>query len=311
MFQWKYEAATAVTLRETTSTMIIQAWAMAGIGAVAVKTIIPLVQEQRKADGFALAFWNKVFSALWMVPFVIVLGLPADTRFYAAIAATSLLWCVADVVYFRALPVVGAGPISRLMPTTIFFTFILWFFYDHSLLAQYLGHPGRSMLIAMLIGASTYFATRLKKCSLSKKAIYLIWPVLLAATLGPMIQKFSLGHAGAAQAPTAIVFVQAIMMMGFWAIYSFVKQPANFSVINSGHAAKTAFVMSLFSAAAVTLQNIVLVHLAHPAYLPALLLADSVLILMIHKWMGRPETGDVKAGFGAVACAAALAFVKN
>ncbi len=291
--------------------MIIPVWAAAGIGAVAVKTIIPLVQEERKADGFALAFWNKVFSALWMVPFVIVLGLPADTRFYAAIAATSLLWCVADVVYFRALPVVGAGPISRLMPTTIFFTFILWFFYDRSLLSHYLGHPGRSILITILIAATVYFATRLKKCSLSRKAVCLIWPVLLAATLGPMIQKFSLGHAAAAQAPTAIVFVQAIMMTGFWAIYSFVKQPVNFSVIRSGHAAKTAGIMSIFSAAAVTLQNVVLAHLAHPAYLPALLLGDSVLIVMAHRVMGRPDTGDVKAGFGAVACAAALAFIKN
>ncbi|HTK85155.1 MAG TPA: hypothetical protein VL625_08725 [Patescibacteria group bacterium] len=291
--------------------MFIPGWVTAGVGAVAVKTIIPLVQEQRQADGFALAFWNKVFSALWVAPFVIVLGLPSDTRFYAAIAATSLLWCIADVVYFRALPVVGAGPISRLMPTTIFFTFILWFFYDHSLLARYLGHPGRSIFIAALILASTYFATRLKKCSMSRRAIYLIWPVLLAATLGPMIQKFSLGHAAATQAPTAIVFVQAIMMIGFWAIYSFVKQPVSFSVINSGHAAKTAAVMSLFSAAAVTLQNVVLAHLAHPAYLPALLLADSVFIVLIHRLMGRPDTGDVKAGFGAVACAAALAFVKD
>src|ERR1035437_3877293 len=102
--------------------MIIPLWVAAGCGALLLNTIMPLIQENRKADGLALAFWNKVFSSLLMVPFVVYTGLPADPGFYIACGLSACLWAVADVYYFRALPMAGAAVVTRLMPSAIIVT---------------------------------------------------------------------------------------------------------------------------------------------------------------------------------------------
>jgi hypothetical protein len=120
---------------------MIPLWALFAIAASLLICAIPLIQEKFKADGFSVAFWVKVVVLAITTPLVLQSSFPDDLRFYTTLAMTSLLWCISDVIYFRSVPIVGAGAVSRLLPSAVIITFVLWFFLDPALLDNYLSRP--------------------------------------------------------------------------------------------------------------------------------------------------------------------------
>lgn len=295
-------------------------WVLFGMGSLVAGVAMPLIQEKMKADPFALAFGNKVFTVLWMTPFVVATGFPSNPMFYVFAAMTAVLWSIADVIYFRALPVVGAAVVSRLIPSAILITFVSWFLFDPALLKTYMTEPVRGGALAAIILAATFLAMRLKRCAVSWAAVKMIWPLIAAAAVGPILLKLCLGQAPAGQAPYAFAFVQALIMIGYWSVFNggrrlltpAANKAAPFrSRFLTRTALTTALMVSVFSASGVVLKNHAMITVDHPAYLSVLLLCDSLIIALIHRAWGRRDDSDLLAGFGIVACAAALIIVKS
>lgn len=290
---------------------MIPLWAVLGFSAAFVCTAIPLIQEKMRADGFAIAVIVKLVSACVILPFVLTQGFPDDLRFYGCVALTSVLWAISDVIYFRAVPVAGAGVVSRLLPSAVLISFILWFFFDPSLLDQYMDHPAQSALIAAIILLASYFATQIKKCPVSWQGVRLVWFVIFAACVGPLIEKLTLGYAPSKQAPYAFVFIQSLFMLGFWALYFLIKRPISLQTLISPLSLKTGAMIGLCSAVAVTLRFHALQMTEHPAYLSVILFTDALWILLFHRASGRNDGSNITAGMGIVFCAVALIMVKS
>ena len=72
---------------------------------------------------------------------------------------------------------------------------------------------------------ATLFAVLVKRDPVSWAGVRLVWFVIFAACVGPIIEKLSLGYAPARQAPYAFMFCQGSMMIAFWAIYYALKKP--------------------------------------------------------------------------------------
>lgn len=109
--------------------------------------------------------------------------------FMGGVVATSLLWAISDVVYFRSVPVVGAGVLSRLLPSAVIISFVLWFFLDPALLQKYLGRPWQAAALCAVILISVFLTTMIRRCSVSWQAVRLIWFNVFAAAIGPAIIK--------------------------------------------------------------------------------------------------------------------------
>lgn len=289
----------------------IPLWALLGLSAALISTAIPLIQEKWKADGFALAVIVKLVTAFTILPFVLTQGFPANPKFYMAVALTSLLWAISDVIYFRAVPVAGAGVVSRLLPSAVLISFILWFFFDPSLLDKYLNEPLQAGLIAVIISLSAFFAMQIKKCTVSWQGVRLIWFVIFAACVGPLIEKMTLGQAPSAQAPYAFVFIQACFMLFFWSLYFVIRKPISFQTLISPLSLKVGILIGLCSAIAVTLRFKGLQEAEHPAYLSVILFTDALWIVLVHKMIGKRDTSNIWAGLGIVFCAIALVIVKS
>lgn len=286
-------------------------WAIFGLGAAVLSTAMMLVQEKFKADGFSLAYWNKVFCAVIMIPFVIWQGLPDSPVFYALLAAQALLWVVSDVIFFRAIPAVGSGVVSRIRPIAVIFTFVIWFFVDPKTLDLYLQTPVRFALIFLVLCGSVYFTMRIKKCPVTWAAIKMIWFVIFASAVGPIMAKLVMQHAPLSQAPFAWVFCEALFMLTLWSLYYAVRRPVALSTLISPLSIRTGGYVALIASVMVIL-NVVAIHYAdNPAYLPAIKFLDSIIILGVYKIQGRKETADVRAGMGIVACATALIILKS
>ncbi len=286
-------------------------WAVLGLAAALVCTAIPLIQERMRADGFALAVIVKLVSACVIFPFVWHQGFPDNPRFYLAVAMTSLLWAISDVIYFRAVPVAGAGVVSRLLPSAVLISFLLWFFVDPSLLNKYIAEPLKGIAITAIIFMSAFFAMEIRKCPFSWRGARLVWFVIFAACVGPLIEKVTLGYAPSKQAPYAFVFIQSSFMLFFWAAYFVVRRPIPISTLLSPLSLKAGFLIGLCSAFAVTLRFQALQMTEHPAYLSVILFTDALWIVIIHRLTGRQDSSNIRAGLGIVFCAIALVIVKS
>lgn len=290
---------------------MIPLWALLGLSAAFLSTAIPLIQERMKADGFAVAFWVKAAAVLLSLPFALYFGLPSDWKFYAVISVTALLWCVSDVLYFRGVAQVGAGIVSRLLPSAVLISFVVWFLIRPELLQQYAAHPLPAAAMALIIVLATLFATLLHRDPVSWQGVRLVWFVIFAACVGPIIEKLSLGYAPAREAPFGFMFAQGSIMLALWLIYYLIRKPIPYSVLMSKQSLVTGAAIGSIGTAVLYLKTTALMMTEHPAYLSVLLFTDALWILLVYRVTGRKDDSNVWAGLGIVFCAIALILVKT
>ena len=286
-------------------------WAVFGLTSASLSAIFMLIQERLKVNGFAMAFWNKVGCALFTMPAAFYFGFPDNGMFYAIMFAAALLWVVSDVYFFEAIPKVGAGTVSRVLPVSIILSFFLWFLFDHALLQKYLSEPVKSVGVIATLFASVYFATRLRHCAVSWRAIRLLWFVIVASVAGPILMKLITQQSPVSQGPFAFVFCEALFMVACWVLWYFIRKPVPREVLFSKEAAKGGILVGAISGLMVA-SNFAAIHFVdNPALVPAVKFTDSIIILMFYRATGRKEDSDLIAGFGIIACAAAIIILKS
>lgn len=291
--------------------MDIPLWAVFALLCAASSALVLIIPERLKCDGFALAFWNKAAALVFMIPLVIYNGLPGQWEFYALVAAQACLWVVSDVIFFRALPEVGAGVISRLLPGTVIATFVLWFFFDPALFGKYLTTPVRSALVGVTLCGSVYFATRLKHDPVSWAAIRRIWFVLFAAIVGPLMYKMVTKYVSIEQGPFAFVLFEAMVMVTLWSVFYAVKKPIPASVLFSKQSLKGGAMVGA-AMCLVSLSKFAAMHYVdNPGLVPAVKYLDAIIVMAYYRAIGKVEKADVMAGLGIVVCAATIVVLKS
>ncbi|MGB4107735.1 MAG: hypothetical protein WBK55_08075 [Alphaproteobacteria bacterium] len=290
--------------------MIIPLWAVFGLGAAALSAGMMLLQEKFRVNGYAVAFWNKAACLLIAFPFLLVHGLPGSPVFYGLLFATSVIYAISDVVFFSSIPKNSAGAVSRLVPTASVIGFLLWFVIDPGLFEKYSAAPYISGVIFMTLCLFAFFAFRLKKCTVTMQTLRDVWFVIFAATTGPILTKLMTFHADMEQARYAYVFFQALMMMSLMLVYLFIRKPVSVGIFFARATWQQGLLIGLFGAGAVLLKFTSYYYIDNPAYIPAIIALDSVIILGVYSLWGKKSEGDVRSGLGIVACAAALIILK-
>ncbi len=286
-------------------------WILLGFAAAIISTVVPLTQDRQKINGFAFAVWIKVTVVILNFPLLIIAGFPDNMMFYAVTAITSVLWAISDVVYFTAIGSVGAGVISRTLPIAGIISFPVWFLFDPALLDKYLSNPTQFAAICLILLGATYFAMQMKKCAVSLQALRLVWFVLFAAIIGPLIDKVALGHAAAKEAPVAFACVQGFFMIICWGLYATIKKPLTLTEFFKPATFKPAMIAGIGSFVFLYLRFEALRLCEHPALLTVILMTDALWILLFYRIMGRKDNSNIWAGLGIVGCAIALALVKS
>ena len=288
--------------------MIFPLWFFFGLGSAFISAGMMLTQERLRVSGFAAAFWGKASCALLMIPFMLILGFPQDPLFYMYLGVTSVLYAISDVFFYESIKKTNAGAVARMLPCSVIFNFLLWFAVDPALLQKYLNAPIIAASIFLVLCMWAGFAMRLKKCPHARRTIGAVWFVMVAATIGPLFTKAVTLHANVGQGPYAYVFCQALMMMAIWAVYLSWRKPAS---LMTRAAWQGGMAVGVFNAGATLLATIAYYYVDNPAYVTALRFLDSVIILGVYAMLRRKMEGDIAAGLGVVACAAALVILKT
>jgi hypothetical protein len=284
--------------------MIIPLWAVFGLLSATLSAGVMLGQERFKLDGFVMAFWIKVATVCLMLPMVVMNGVPDNPYFYMFLAAQACLWMICDVIFYNAIPKVGAGVVSRILPVSTILAFCLWFAVDHKLLSIYLETPWRSGGVFVMLCATSYFAMRMRKCSVSIEAVKLIWFVVAAAVIGPILAKLVTQNADFQQGVFAYVFFEALMMVSFWLVYYHVRKPVLKDPLFARSSAKKGLAVGVLGALTVVSSVAAIALVDNPGLISAIKLTDTIIILGVYRAIGRNDGSDVWAGLGIVACAA-------
>lgn len=278
-------------------------WAIFALLCALSSSLVLLIPERVKCDGFALAYWNKVAAFILMIPLVIYFGLPHQWEFYALVAAQALLWVVSDVIFFRALPQVGAGVVSRILPVSVILTFCLWFLFDFELLQTYMQKPLHSALIITALCGSVYFAMRLKKDPVSWQAVRIIWFVLVAAVVGPLMYKLVTQYVTIEKGPFAFVLFESFVMVSIWTVYYAVRKPIPLQVLLSKESLRAGAMVGAAMTMVSLTKFVAMYYAENPGLVPAIKYLDAIIIMVFYRMTHRTEKADVLAGIGIVFCA--------
>ncbi len=158
---------------------------------------------------------------------------------------------------------------------------------------------------------SVYFAMRLKKDPVSWAAVKLIWFVLLAAVVGPLMYKLVTKYATIEQGPFAFVFFEALIMVSVWSVYYAIKKPISAQVLFSRESLKAGLIVGA-AMSLVSLSKFAAMHYVdNPGLVPAVKYLDAIIVMAYYKASGKVEKADVVAGLGIVGCAAAIILLKS
>ncbi len=269
-----------------------------------------LMQEHYKVNGYALSFWIKVACVAVSLPFVFMYGIPSHPMFYFYLALSAVLYAISDVFFFTAIPKTSAGAVSRLVPSAGVVGFLLWFLIDPALFFKYTQSPAIMAAIFITLCLFAYFAFRLKKCTFTMQTLRDIWFVIFAATVGPILTKMVTFYADMEQARYAYVCFQALMMMLMWLVYLYIRRPVPLSTFFARATWQKGLFIGVVAAGMILSKFTSYYYVDNPAYIPAMIALDSVIILFFYKMRGRKIEGDILSGLGIVACAAALIILK-
>jgi hypothetical protein len=290
--------------------MVFPSWAFFGLCTAVLSAATMLMQEKFKINGFALAFWNKIACVIALTPFIVYYGFPHEIMFYVLMGLSAVMYAVSDVVFYRTIPSSGAGTVSRIMPVSVIFSFLLWFAVEPASFNNYLQRPVIAGLIFLVLCLWVYFATHLRKCAVSMQTARKVWFVVLAAIIGTALAKEITNATNIEQGMYGYTFVQALMMVIVWTFFFYARKPVTSSVIFSRQALRYGLLIGFVNTLSNVLGVIGIYRVDNPAYISAVGFLNAVFILLAYAVMGRKNDGNVIAGIGMVACAAVLIILK-
>lgn len=285
-------------------------WAIFGLATAIFSAAMMLMQEHYKVNGYALPFWIKVACVLVSIPFMLMNGIPAHPLFYFYLGLSAVLYAISDVVFFSAIPKTSAGSVSRLVPSAGVIGFLLWFLIDPELFFKYMESPFIAGGIFITLCLFAFFAFRLKKCNVSMRTLRDVWFVIFAATSGPILTKMITYYADMEQARYAYICFQSLMMMSLWMVYMYLRRPVPFSVFFARGTWQKGLMIGVVAAGMLLTKFTSYYYVDNPAYIPAMIALDAVIILFYYKMRGMKIEGDVLSGLGIVGCAVSLIILK-
>lgn len=290
--------------------MLLPAWAVFGLAAAVFSAAMMLLQERLRVNVYAVPFWIKAVCVLVTLPFVLWYGVPTHPLFYVYLALTAVIYAISDVIFFSGISKTNAGAVARLVPSASVLSFLLWFLIDPVLLDKYLASPVIAALIFLTLCLFSFFAFRLKKCTVTMQTFRAVWFVIFAATAGPMLTKMITLYADMTQAVYAYVFFQGLMMMALWLVYLVIRKPVPLDVFFAWETCRKGMIVGLASAGMILTKFTSFYFVDNPAYIPAMIALDSVIILAFYKLAGQRTEGDIRSGLALVACVVALIVLK-
>ncbi len=268
------------------------------------------MHQRLKGSNAASAVWIKLIAVTVAFPVLLRTGLPQEPMFYIFTGLAAMVWCVNDLIYFRAVNEHGAALLARLSPLGLIAIFIAWFFIRPELLHQYLQDGPRFAAVCAVLLFCVGCAVAVRRCPFSWQALKSIWFVIVASVIGTFLVKEAVDAAPVAKGVFGYVGIEAALMLLFYGAWFSLRDKAGGRAVFSRHGVKTGLVVGGFLVAAIILRTAAQQKVDHPAYVTMISMLDVVWLMVLTPLSGWKDRSNKWAGLGIAASALALAFLK-
>ncbi|MBI1215720.1 MAG: hypothetical protein GC185_07875 [Alphaproteobacteria bacterium] len=276
-----------------------------------------LVNQYLKQPGHLLVFWMRVLVVIFLSPLIHEILLPRDPVFYLTVFVTVLGGTFADIRTLNVSAAYGGGVTARVQPVTVIGAFFLWFLFDPALLSQYAAHPLNTAGILIALCGCVFFAMRLNRCVVTRRALVAMLPALAGYTATATLNKFAMGRGQLEGAVFGYIYVQsffAVFAVGGYVLWR-ERASALAKLAEKGEAreswanrrmAMAALLAALLWICSMTYKNYAMAFTPNPSYVGAIALTSPVFIALFYRFVKFREEADVASGMGVVFCALLL-----
>jgi len=291
-------------------------WAIFALLSAAFTASLLVTNQYMRQPGHVLVFWLRVFVVMLLTPFMPHLPLPHDPVFYVTVVCTMLAGTFADIRALNVSAAFGAGVVSRVQPVTVIGAFFLWFLFDPSLLRAYAARPWNTAAVLAALLGCVYFAMRLNRCDVTRRALIAMAPALAGYTLTTVLNKFAMGRGQVEGTVFGYMYVQsvaAVFAVGGYIVWREREKGREKRAETdrpswvTKRLAGASLLAALLWITSMTWKNYAMAFTPNPSYVGALMLTAPVFIVLFYRVVKFKEEADVASGMGIVFCAVVLA----
>ena len=154
-----------------------------------------LLNQQMKLRADLMIAWRGFILASVFMPIGLFLELPAAPGYYMAVVAVGFAACFTDMRVLRATAEVGGGPVSRLMPISVWVSFGLWTALDSGYRDNLVAEPFRGLGVLGCLVLCVLAVSMLRKDRVSQQALPLIIPIIIGGAIIDNLNKFAMSFA--------------------------------------------------------------------------------------------------------------------
>lgn len=284
-------------------------WLFASLFTVGFAGFI-LINQQLKLRADLLIAWRGIMVGLAMTPFAPLIELPGAPSFYIAVIAVGFVACYTDMRVLHATAKVGGGPVSRLMPISVWVSFALWTAIDSSYRTSLIDSPLKTLgvlgCLVLCVGATAM----LRRDTVSRSALPLILPIIIGGAIIDNLNKYAMGHAVPGHlfdAALAYLWLQNITIAVIMGTRMLIDRKWEWREdIFDRRLIYGALAFSATIAIITIVRNFAMAGAPNPGYVGAIGLGATVLIILFNRWRKVDDKSNIKAGLAFVASAALL-----
>ncbi len=281
-------------------------WIPYALFAVMCAVATPLLQRRSKVDTLAMLFWLRVITVVTLARVAYIIGLPTSPLFYITIIIFGVLVTYTDFLFFHFTRHNNPAIAVRLLKPTVIITFLLWFVFDPALLHRYIDHPIRAIIIVMLLIAAVILASRLKQRTVTRSAFIQLWPVLCSASIYPIVSKYILIGVDPWVGAVGVSFITSVVVLVALIIVQITTDKIPTSALLSTDTMKASALITTPSLLGGLALVMAFQAAAHPAYVSVIMMVVPVILSIVGRMLGDPDSGNRRAGFGLLLIAALI-----
>lgn len=285
-------------------------WILYALFAVICAVATPLLQRRSTVNTLAMLFWLRIITVIVLAPVAYFIGLPTDPIFYLVITVFGIFVTYTDFLFFNFTRHNNPAIAARLLKPMVIVTFLLWFLFDPALLQRYLDHPGRAILIISLLTAAVILATQLKQCTVTRSAFIKLWPVLCSASIYPIISKYILIGVDPWVGAVGVYLITAVVVLITLTIVQMITRKIPPGLLWSGATIRAGAIIAIPSLLGGLALVMAFQASTHPAYVSVLMMIVPVVLSLVGRMLGDPDSGNRRAGFGLIVIAALIIYLQ-
>ena len=274
-----------------------------------------LLNQQMKLRADLMIAWRGIILTLLFTPLGFFLDLPQAPGYYLAVIAVGFAACFTDMRVLRATAEVGGGPVSRLMPISVWVSFGLWTAIDGAYRERLVATPAQTAGVLGCLILCVLAVSMLRKDKVSQQALPLIIPIIIGGAIIDNLNKFAMSFAAPDQlldAALGYIWLQNItiaLIMGGRMVFDrgWVWREDMFARRLLIGSAMLAFIIGSIT----VVRNFAMAGAPNPGYVGAIGLGATVLVILFNRWQKVTDDSKIWAGLAFVASAVMLVILTS